>query len=772
MNSDTPTPFTATARHYLNLGWSPLPVTGTKHGIPKGYTGHNGADVQSTDVEAWINAGSGPNIALRLPADVIALDVDDYGDKQGGATFARLIGELGALPHTFVATARDEPSGKYLFRVPPGTRLWTSAGPGVDIVQHHHRYVIAPPSAHHTGTTTQWLDSHSWEPLAEPPEVGDIPELPWAWIEYLSASGHGAAADPSSLEDVERWEAAATATAAPARLEALLDHVRARINGNHHDTMLLALCTAAREASAGCYPAAEALAALREIWNESTDPSRAMEFDSMLQWAHGQLRTDESQQQVDALRRTLAVVPSPALQLPPNAWINDSLMAETFAQFIRHRYLYIAKLGIWRRWEGHVWAEDATESIYETARQWVHLVYAEFLRAGAPAGTLSAVQQFMSAPRLNRIVELVRRIDGVAATIGEFDCDPDLLNTHNGIVDLRTGVLLPSDPTYRMTKSTACGYRPDAHHADVSAAWAAIPEDAAPWVQRFLGYCATGHTREDVIVFFDGTGANGKTTLLEAVHAALGSYAQVAPSKLVMQGSREDHPTLFADLQGVRFISISETEEGGSLRMERLKALTGGEPIRARRMRQDYFEFLPTHSIVVATNNRPEAAANDYAAWRRLRLVPFPNTYAEPGAGPPGSLPADRMLRGRLRTGLEQREAMLALIVEGAVRWYSEGLGSNPAVDAATRKWRDSEDTVGSFVAEAVTFLEHGSVGGSDLYEAYQQYCSDRGAKPRGNNAFAKQFLEHPSVVANSVEKSHVAGRVVYRRLELRSDCP
>src|SRR5262249_41240372 len=151
------------------------------------------------------------------------------------------------------------------------------------------------------------------------------------------------------------------------------------------------------------------------------------------------------------------------------------------------------------------------------------------------------------------------------------------------------------------------------------------------WCQRLLGYALTGDVSEQLVSIFYGKGANGKSTLVNAVLDVMGGdYAMKAPGRLLMASRGERHPTEVADLFGKRLVVASEPEQGCRLNEALVKDLTGGEPLRARRMREDFWEFRPTHKIVLLTNHRPRVRGTDEGIWRRLRLVPFEARFWDP----------------------------------------------------------------------------------------------------------------------------------------------
>lgn len=452
------------------------------------------------------------------------------------------------------------------------------------------------------------------------------------------------------------------------------------------------------------------------------------------------------------------------------ASFEDAHVAEALAAHLAGRWLYLAEARRWHRWDGRRWAHDTTEQIHETARRWVIELGSQLFRQGAAPSDLSHCAKYRNGPKLDAALTMARRIDGIAASVAEFDADPDLLNARNGVVDLRTGDLLAHDPVRRITRLADADYRPDAEHPDVAEVLSVVAADVLPWLARLLGYGATGHTSEDVVPVLDGTGANGKTTLLEAVGKVLGDYAGAASPQLVMHTTHDQHPTVKADLMGRRLVWISETEEGGAFRVEAVKALTGGDQISARFMRGDFFTFTPTHMLMIATNHRPRVNTTEHAAWRRLRLVPFPHTFRSADEAGSGDRVIDPRLRRRLTIGADQRAALLAWIVRGAVDWNTEGLGSCPLIDAATSSWRRTEDVLRRFIEDTLDLGQGGQTRGSELYAAYTSWCQTEGRKSKNNKNFAAEFMAHELVVEAGVTKVSPQRIALYREVGIRDN--
>lgn len=187
-------PFSTAADVYWSAGWRgvlPLPARAKKF-PPKTYTGSGGVDPSYADIYAWSEGEEGGgNIALRLPLDVIGIDVDAYDDKLGADTLAAAERAHGKLPPTWRTTSRDDGvSGIRLYRVPPG-KAWDQIGDGIETIQRSHRYAVVWPSIHPSGKTYRWIDP-SGVVSTVIPDVDDLPSLPDEWV---TAYVKGEAAD-------------------------------------------------------------------------------------------------------------------------------------------------------------------------------------------------------------------------------------------------------------------------------------------------------------------------------------------------------------------------------------------------------------------------------------------------------------------------------------------------------------------------------------------------------------------------------------------------
>jgi len=331
----------------------------------------------------------------------------------------------------------------------------------------------------------------------------------------------------------------------------------------------------------------------------------------------------------------------------------------------------------------------------------------------------------------------------------EFDAHPDLLNVANGVVDLRTGELLPHDPELFLTKITKVTYVPGATSPDWETALEALPPDVADWMQTRIGQAATGYpTPDDILPVSQGGGANGKTTFFGAIQCALGDHAVVVPERVLM-ANPSDHPTELMTLRGARLALIEETPETRHLSVKRLKDTVGQPVMTARYIRQDNVTWECTHSLFVTTNYRPRVDEVDHGTWRRLALVRFPYTFTE--SADISTNPMARLsmpgLRERLRNGGQgQHEAVLDWIVQGARRWYGNDRVLPPppqCVQDDTADWRAEADVIFCYIKDRLIFEPGLHLLATELYEDFGEWLDQRGHRRWTDSTFFSRFGEH-----------------------------
>ncbi len=399
---------------------------------------------------------------------------------------------------------------------------------------------------------------------------------------------------------------------------------------------------------------------------------------------------------------------------------------------------YCDPWGKWFTWDGTRWCDDDTRAFERHAKDTVLSIYQEAYQATDPGKREELAKHAMRSEDIKRVramIDLARSEPGIPVVPSQLDSNAWLLNCINGTVDLKTGKLRPHSRDDMITKLCAVSYDPDAKpmlwYEFLTKIFAGRSK-LIHYIQRLLGYCLTGDVSEQILPIFWGSGANGKSTLLNVILDMLGQdYAIKAASDLLMTKHNDTHPTEKADLFGRRLVACVETDENRRLAETLVKDLTGGDRVRARRMREDFWEFAPTHKPILCTNHRPVIRGTDHAIWRRIRLVPF--TVVIPEAE------QDKQLPEKLRAELP---GILAWCVAGCMEWQREGLGTPEEVKTATAEYRSEQDILGEFIQECCLVHREARTRAGAIYQAYQAWCKRTGEQETSKSMFGRSLEE------------------------------
>lgn len=406
---------------------------------------------------------------------------------------------------------------------------------------------------------------------------------------------------------------------------------------------------------------------------------------------------------------------------------NARRLVDTFGHDLRH----VPQMGRWYAWDGRRWAEDITGDAVRRAKAVTDEMLSE-ARLLADDKRFNWARRSQSNGAINSMLSLAATEPHIPVKIEQFDADPFSFCAGNGTVDLRSGVLRPHSRTDLITKVTDVAYHPDAPCPTWERFLADVfdgDQDLIDFVQRYAGYSLTGDVSEQVMVFAHGGGRNGKTTLLNTLRGITGDYGMQLDPAVLTGEAGEQHPTGLTDLRGARFVATVETEQGNRLNESLIKQLTGGDPIRARRMRQDFFEFNPTHKLWFAGNHLPRIGGTDIGIWRRLALLPFRVEFG------PGK--ADRHLPAKLAA---ESAGILAWAVQGCLWWQRDGLGIPTAVTEATGAYRQSQDHIGRFLADVGVVGPSFYVASAQMREAYEKWCHSQGERPWSAQAMGREL--------------------------------
>jgi len=415
--------------------------------------------------------------------------------------------------------------------------------------------------------------------------------------------------------------------------------------------------------------------------------------------------------------------------------LTDLGNAERFVADHGSKVRYCGPWGKWLVYDGKRWDQDDTGQVERLMKDTVRAIYAEASQARDSQERKAIAEHAKRSEARKRIsdaIQLARSELGIPILPEDLDRDPWALNVENGTVDLRSGELREHRREDLITKLAPVEYRPAAKAPTFQAFLERIlPSEALrQFLRRAVGYSASGEVSEEALMILHGTGDNGKTTLINAVLDALGDYAMEAAPELIL-AKRGSHPTELADLFGARFVSARETDEGRRLAEAVVKQLTGRDRIKARRMREDFWQFDPTHTLFLATNHKPEVRGTDHAIWRRLKLVPFDVKIPEDEK--------DRELPRKLQAELP---GILVWIVRGCLDYQREGLGVPEEVREATEGYRSEMDVLAAFIDDRCSVHPKASVGATPLYNAYKDWCAEAGEDAISQRKFGGQIGE------------------------------
>lgn len=416
--------------------------------------------------------------------------------------------------------------------------------------------------------------------------------------------------------------------------------------------------------------------------------------------------------------------------------------------------------GKWLVWTGKRWKIDNTGAVLRLAKETVRSIYAEAAAEPDDKQRQRIVDHAVrseSAARIRAMVALAESEPGIPVLPAELDRDPWLLNVKNGTIDLRTGELRPHRREDLITKIAPVEYNPAAE----CPRWKQFLNEIMDgnqslinFLQRAAGMSLTGDTSEHVLFICHGSGRNGKSTFLNTLLALLGDYGMTAAPDLLIAKQNDRHPTELADLFGKRLVVSIESEEGRRLAESLVKQLTGGDKIKARRMREDFWEFSPSHKLWLATNHKPRVRGTDIAIWSRLKLIPFAVTFPEDKQ--------DKQLAKKL---LAELPGILRWAVEGCLTWQRDGLRVPEEVKAATESYRQEQDVLAAFLNECCIINPLAKVAARNLYKAYVNWCEENGEHPLAQRNFGMRLAER-----GFESQRGTAGKYFWKNLGLRSE--
>lgn len=429
---------------------------------------------------------------------------------------------------------------------------------------------------------------------------------------------------------------------------------------------------------------------------------------------------------------------------------NAMRLRDKYGQWFR--YCHVQRR--WYVWLGKNWVPDRLNKISHAARRTVEQMFREFPALPDSDHRKHALKHALASEdgrRLEAMVNVAGSMPELAITPEMLDTNQWLLNVQNGTVDLKTGALQQHDPKLLITKLSNAKFDPDASCPKWDEFMLKVTANDAllvAYIQRLIGYALTGEIREHIFVLFHGTGANGKSTFCLVIMGVLGDYAAMMPAEMLIKKRFGGNSAFeLAELMGVRLAIDMEIDAGARLDVPRMKRLTGGDRIKARKLYQDYCEFAATHKAIFCVNSLPEVPGGDGAAWRRIQLVPWKVSIPEKDQDPE--------LKDKL---LAESDGILAWAIRGCLEWQRQGLNPPPAVVQASSGYQSEMDDLGAFLRLTCEEDAKGSIQASKFYECYKVWADREGVDPITQTKFGRQLRSR----GLHKEKDSKSGRMFY----------
>jgi putative DNA primase/helicase len=695
-------------------------------------------------VETW--SGEHPyniSILTGTPSGIFVLDIDP--DNGGVETMKALGNQHGRLPATYIVQTGS--GGWHYYFQMPDFELRNSAGrvgPGID-TRGDGGQVIAAGSVSSRGPYVVLADADvapapDWllemlRPKAKPVEMPSGPiDLEAAGIyeeravqgnvDRLEAMKDAATADPSAYRG-EPWNT--TTFVVACRLLEFANSPWASIDEG--GVLALLMKHAPRDAGFTDDDIRLVLeSAKRKVGDKQATPPRGHADDSGL------------------FRNAPTANPASATEVVPwgrHTWDDFGNAARTI-ELHGKTLRWVPELKTWLEYDGRRWIESTLggeRKIMQMLEQVRDLEMPLYSPAVDPDDKKGRTGQelfaaWLSTQRYSARVKagasIIQATGNLDAASADFDNNPDLLNTANGVVDLLSGYLLPHEPEQMLRRMSPVEYDPTA----TAPLWEAFLEKVHPdpeirrYLQRVVGYSITGRTDEQVFFLHHGVTKNGKSVFLRIMEAVLGELSQVIPPKTLLVKREDQHPTDIDRMEGKRFLQLSETPQGAQLDETLVKRLTGEETITARGMGRDFREFRITGKVHVVTNHLPHIN-HDEATMRRIRVVKWGVTIPEHER--------DKNLAGRIIA--TELPGVLAWAIRGAMEWREYGLAEPFGVQAETETFIAREDVFARWMDERAIRVDGGAFTATDvLYTSYKSWCEFGSLRPMSRIAFGREL--------------------------------
>jgi len=328
-----------------------------------------------------------------------------------------------------------------------------------------------------------------------------------------------------------------------------------------------------------------------------------------------------------------------------------------------------------------------------------------------------------------------------------FDADPMMFQLANGVLDLRTGTVVPCSPDYMMTKQSRVAFDAGAQCPK----WLKFLDETFPndpetieSLQRYAGYAMSGLVKEEVVCFWQGKGSNGKSTINTVFTHIFGDYRISAPSGLVIQRTNNDpkapDPMLAATV-GARMVVVNEMPKNARMDEQAIKQIGGTDTVSVREpFDKRPFQFKPTAKLIVSLNDMPRAADMGQGLWRRIRVIPFATHIDD-----------SRKNLNLANELIEESSGILNWLIEGCQKWFKDGLKWSAACNEAVQQYQRDTDTLSTFMDKyEITADKDHKISQPDMWRAYTEATVDFGERIRKQTFYSMIGERHGVTRARS----------------------
>lgn len=683
---------------------------------PRTTRGVKDATTDPAKIAAWDSAYPDANwaVACGRESGFFVVDIDPRHD---GFESMETYETDHVLPPTL--TALTGGGGRHLyFTYPPEATIANRTNwlPGVD-VKSDGGYVILAPSNHASGGTYSWKD---WADDNAP----EIAPAPADLVLSITQRGDGQPSDFS----VPDTDLLLDGVSEGSRDETIFRWACSfrRKNGDNSKNAAMLIATNVAAACNPAFPREEAIKCVESAWRQDhTDEERPFRLLGI-----GAEGTPALSDQGNAIR-----------------------LVREYGDAIR----YVPGWG-WLHWKDGRWEFDRSNHVARLCQTIPSIVHREAV--ALPDDDRRARNRHVqwgvksqSAGALSAMERVAQSREEVLASVDDFDVDKMIIACRNGVIDLRTGILRPSNRDDLVTKNTDVIYDPGAdltRWTDFLHSALQGDQDLIEYVQRAAGYSLTGLTQEECFFILSGPKASGKSTFIDGLASAMGSYATATqPDTFMYRRNQQPAKDELARLAGHRLLTISEIREGESFSEALIKQFTGGDMVTARHLFEKAFEFRPQFKLWIGTNHDP--AARDDALWRRIKKVPFPITVPEDQRDPG--------LKAYVRDKESGAQAVLAWAVQGAVKWFEHGSLAEPQrIIQEIAAYQQAQDRDGAFITEVLNVGVPQTIPVNEAYIPYKRWSDKYGERPKNITVFMDMLRRKGFSIISDSGKFYVTG--------------